>query len=183
MGHPFATLLGHWRCQMPLWSSCTPADVEQTRGTGELSAVTGLWPHSDYGDVVGQLPWLECCHEGLHSAEEGQTRNMQKWICPLHEATLGICWALSQGRWQARWELMVRMKELTGKDDTGAGVCSRPLEQGENVDEDSYRELETASQSQTLVLVGEFHYPGIRWRSTNSPGHSWKALMVTSYPW
>lgn len=73
------------------------------------------------------------------------------------------------------------IKELAGKGDTGVGVCFRPPEQEEEVDEHFYRQLETASQSQILVLVGEFHYPGIHWRRTNSPGRSWKAPITSCH--
>lgn len=75
--------------------------------------------------------------------------------------------------------LWVRTKELEGKGDTGVAVCSRLPKQEEEVGENFYRQQETASQTQTLVLVGEFHNPDIHWTSTNNPEHSWKALMIT----
>lgn len=88
-----------------------------------------------------------------------------------------LCLGVGDERGESLW---IRTKDLAGKGDTGEGVRSRPPEQEEEVGENFYRQLETASQSQTLVLVGKFHYPDIHWRSTNSPGHYWKALMITS---
>ncbi|KAJ7416114.1 glycerol kinase [Pitangus sulphuratus] len=53
----------------------------------------------------------------------------------------------------------------TSKGDTVVGVCYRPPEQEEEVNEAFYRQLEAASQSQALVLVGDFNYSDICWRN------------------
>ncbi|GAB0208569.1 cAMP-dependent protein kinase inhibitor alpha [Grus japonensis] len=42
---------------------------------------------------------------------------------------------------------------------------ARPPDQEEEVDEAFYRQLEVASQSQALVLMGDFNHPGICWNS------------------
>ncbi|KAJ7415949.1 hypothetical protein BTVI_36879 [Pitangus sulphuratus] len=47
-------------------------------------------------------------------------------------------------------------------------VDDKPPDQEEELDEAFYRELETASKSQELVLVGDFNYPDICWRSKQS---------------
>jgi len=43
------------------------------------------------------------------------------------------------------------------------GVYYRPPDQEEEVDEAFYRQLKVASQSQALVLVGDFKHPDICW--------------------
>ena len=43
------------------------------------------------------------------------------------------------------------------------GVYYRPPEQEEEVDEAFYRQLQAASQSQALVLMGDFSHPDISW--------------------
>lgn len=53
---------------------------------------------------------------------------------------------------------------------TVVGVCDRPPDQEEVVDEIFCRQLEEASRSQTLVFTGEFNHPNICWRSSRA-GH------------
>ena len=53
--------------------------------------------------------------------------------------------------------------------DTVVGVCYRPPDQ--EADEAFYRQLEVASQSQALVLMGDFHLPDICWKS-NTASHA-----------
>ncbi|PKU30953.1 rna-directed dna polymerase from mobile element jockey-like [Limosa lapponica baueri] len=47
--------------------------------------------------------------------------------------------------------------------------CDTPWDQEEEVDEAFYRQLEIASQSQALVLMGDFNHPDICWQNG---GHS-----------
>ncbi|GAB0182838.1 hypothetical protein GRJ2_000749100 [Grus japonensis] len=49
--------------------------------------------------------------------------------------------------------------------DTVVGVYYRPPDQEEEVDEAFYRQLEVASQSQALVLMGDFKHPDICWKN------------------
>lgn len=51
--------------------------------------------------------------------------------------------------------LWVRIKGQTRRGDTIVSVCCRPWEQEEEVDEAFYRQLEAASKSQALALVGD----------------------------
>ena len=58
-----------------------------------------------------------------------------------------------------------------GKDDGKAnkadillGVCYRPPNQDEDVDEMFYKQLEEVSQSVALVLVGNFNLPEVCWK-------------------
>jgi len=47
--------------------------------------------------------------------------------------------------------------------DSVVGVYYRPPDQEEEVDEDFYRHLNAASQSQALVVMGDFNHPDICW--------------------
>ncbi|GAB0210390.1 mitochondrial enolase superfamily member 1 [Grus japonensis] len=52
--------------------------------------------------------------------------------------------------------------------DTVVGVYYRPPDQEEEVDEAFYRQLEVASRSQALVLMGDFNHPGICWKDNRA---------------
>ncbi|GAB0209507.1 mitochondrial enolase superfamily member 1 [Grus japonensis] len=52
--------------------------------------------------------------------------------------------------------------------DTVVGVYYRPPGQDEEVDEAFCRQLEVASQSQALVLMGDFHHPDICWKGNTA---------------
>lgn len=64
------------------------------------------------------------------------------------------------------------------------GICCRLSDHGEEVDEAINRQLEAATKSKGLVLVGDFNTltsaGGTTWQSTNSPGGFWKVLATTS---
>lgn len=45
------------------------------------------------------------------------------------------------------------------------GVCCRPSDHREEVGEAFYRQLEAATKSQALALVGYFNHPDISWRN------------------
>ena len=57
--------------------------------------------------------------------------------------------------------LWVRIKRQAHKGDITVGVYYRPPDQEEEVDEAFYRQLQAASQSQALVLMGDFNHPDI----------------------
>ena len=61
--------------------------------------------------------------------------------------------------------LWVRIKGQAGMGDTVVGVYYRPPDQEEEVDEAFHKQLKVASQSQALVLMGDFNYPDICWKS------------------
>jgi len=44
------------------------------------------------------------------------------------------------------------------------GVCYRPLNQGEEMDEAFYEQFAEVTQSPALILVGDFNFPGICWK-------------------
>ena len=74
------------------------------------------------------------------------------------------CIELGLGANEERAEsLWVRIKGQAHMGDITVGVYYRPPEQEEKIDEASYRQLQTASQSQALVLLGDFNHPDISW--------------------
>ncbi|GAB0204837.1 hypothetical protein GRJ2_002949300 [Grus japonensis] len=60
--------------------------------------------------------------------------------------------------------LWVRIKGRAGTGDTIVGVCYRPPDQQDQVDEAICRQIGAASCSQPLVLMGNFNNPSICWR-------------------
>jgi len=59
--------------------------------------------------------------------------------------------------------LWVRIKGQAHTGDIMVGVYYRPPHQEEEVDEAFYKQLQAASQSQALVLMGDFNHPDISW--------------------
>ncbi|RMC21288.1 hypothetical protein DUI87_02149 [Hirundo rustica rustica] len=59
--------------------------------------------------------------------------------------------------------LWVRIKGKTNKADILLGVCNRPPNQEEEVDNLFYKQLQNISGSSALVLVGDFNLPDICW--------------------
>jgi len=66
--------------------------------------------------------------------------------------------------------LWVKIKGRAGTGDTTVGVCYRPPDQDERVDEALCRHIGKASHSKALVLMGDFNHPNICWRD-NTAGH------------
>jgi len=60
--------------------------------------------------------------------------------------------------------LWVKMKGKANKADILLGVCYRPPNHDEEVDEVFYKRLAEVSQSLDLVLVGDFNLPNICWK-------------------
>ncbi|KAJ7402889.1 hypothetical protein BTVI_82469 [Pitangus sulphuratus] len=72
--------------------------------------------------------------------------------------------------------LWVRTEGQASEGDT-LGIYYRPPNQEKEVDEAFYRQFEAASKSQAVVLVGDFSYPDICWRSTTvKDNHSTRFL-------
>ena len=61
--------------------------------------------------------------------------------------------------------MWVRIKEQAGMGDTVVGICYRPPDQDEEVEEAFYRQLIAASQLHALVIMGDFKYPDICWKA------------------
>ncbi|GAB0206941.1 hypothetical protein GRJ2_003159700 [Grus japonensis] len=62
---------------------------------------------------------------------------------------------------------------------TVVGVYYRPPDQEEEVDEAFYRQLEVTSQSQALVVMGDFHHPDICWKG-NTARHTQSRMFLQS---
>jgi len=61
------------------------------------------------------------------------------------------------------------------------GVYYRPPDQEEEVNEAFYRQLKAASQSQALVLMGDFNHPDFSWEDhTARHMQSWRFLQSIS---
>ena len=60
--------------------------------------------------------------------------------------------------------LWVKMRGKANKADILLGVCYRPPNQDEEVDEVSCKRLAAVSQSLALVLMGKFNLPNICWK-------------------
>jgi len=66
--------------------------------------------------------------------------------------------------------LWVKIKGRAGASDTTVGVCYRPPDQDQQVDEALYRQIGEASRSKALVHTRDFNHPDICWRD-NTAGH------------
>jgi len=71
-----------------------------------------------------------------------------------------LCLGADKEQVQGLW---VRIKGQAHTGDITVGVYYRPPDQEKEVDEAFYKQLKTASQSQALVLVGDFNHPDISW--------------------
>jgi len=71
-----------------------------------------------------------------------------------------LCLGADEKRVESLW---FRIKGQSHMGDDIVGVYYRPPDQEEEVDEAFYRQLQAASQSQALVLMGDFNHPDINW--------------------
>ncbi|XP_075302833.1 uncharacterized protein LOC142365677 isoform X1 [Opisthocomus hoazin] len=71
-----------------------------------------------------------------------------------------LCLGEDEERVESLW---VRIKGQPHVGDVIVGVYYRPPDQEEEVDEAFYRQLQAASQSQALVLMGDLNHPDISW--------------------
>ncbi|KAJ7397045.1 mitochondrial fission process protein 1 [Pitangus sulphuratus] len=79
-----------------------------------------------------------------------------------HLEYIKLCLGVEDEQVKSLW---VRIKGSTSKSDTVVGICYRPPKQEDEVDEAFYKQLEVVSESQALVLMGDFKFPDIVWRS------------------
>jgi len=109
---------------------------------------------------------------GWHAAMDGYrlfrkdrpTRRSRK-VAPYVRGQLE-CIELGLGADEERVEILwIRSKGQAHMGDIMVGVYYRPPDQGEEVDEAFYRQLQAASQSQALVLMGDFNHPDISWEN------------------
>ncbi|GAB0203090.1 hypothetical protein GRJ2_002774600 [Grus japonensis] len=76
-------------------------------------------------------------------------------------------------------EERVESLQVRIKGQANMGVYYRPPDQEEKADEAFYRQLEVASQSQALVLMGDFNHPDICWKG-NTARHAQSRRFLQS---
>ncbi|CAM5076528.1 unnamed protein product [Eretmochelys imbricata] len=64
--------------------------------------------------------------------------------------------------------LWIKFRSVCNKSDVVVGVCYRPPDQGDEVDEAFFRQLTEATRSQALILMGDFNFPDICWESNTA---------------
>ncbi|GAB0204485.1 hypothetical protein GRJ2_002914100 [Grus japonensis] len=128
----------------------------------DLIGITETWWDGSYGWSVGMEGYrlFRKDRQGRQGGGVTLYVNDQLECMELH---LGIDEELAERLW-------VRIKRSTGTGDIIAGVCYRPPDQGDRVDEVFYRQLGAPSCSQALILMGDFNHPNICWRD-NKVGH------------
>ena len=63
--------------------------------------------------------------------------------------------------------LWVRIRDQgNNKGNLVVGVCYRPPDPGKSIDDDFLLQLQKASHSQALILLGNFNHPNICWKSS-----------------
>ena len=66
--------------------------------------------------------------------------------------------------------MWVKIKDRSSKGNLVAGVCYRPPDQEEAVDEAFLLQLQEVSHLRALVLMGDFNHPDICWDSGMAGG-------------
>ncbi|CAM5130495.1 unnamed protein product, partial [Natator depressus] len=61
--------------------------------------------------------------------------------------------------------LWIKFRSVSNKGDVVVGVCYRPPDQGDEVDEAFFWQLTEVTRSHALVLMGDFNHPDICWES------------------
>ncbi|KAG6928006.1 hypothetical protein G0U57_008907, partial [Chelydra serpentina] len=64
--------------------------------------------------------------------------------------------------------LWITFRSVSNKGNVVVGVCYRPPDQGDEVDEAFFRQLTEVTRSQALVLMGDFNHPDICWESNTA---------------
>jgi len=131
----------------------------------ELEAII---PQDDYDFVAITEMWWDNSHD-WHAVMDGYrlfrkdrpTRRGGGVALYVREQV--ECIELGLGADERAESLWVRIKGQAHKGDVMVGVYYRPPDQQEEVDEAFYRQLQAASQSQALVLMGDFNHPDISW--------------------
>ncbi|CAM4671219.1 unnamed protein product [Caretta caretta] len=64
--------------------------------------------------------------------------------------------------------LWIKFRSVCNKSDVVVGVCYRPPDQGDEVDEAFFWQLTEATRSHALILMGDFNFPDICWESNTA---------------
>ncbi|PKU39002.1 egf-like repeat and discoidin i-like domain-containing protein 3 [Limosa lapponica baueri] len=89
---------------------------------------------------------------------EGIPFYIKKWI-EREELSLSNSHEQAESPW-------VRIKDQGNKGNPVVGVYYRPPNQGEPIDEAFLLQLQEASCSQALILLGDFNHPDICWKNS-----------------
>ncbi|KAK4820811.1 LOW QUALITY PROTEIN: hypothetical protein QYF61_007205 [Mycteria americana] len=90
-----------------------------------------------------------------------QGRRGGGWLCLLGECFHCVELSDYDNKVECLW---VRMRGKANKADILLGVCYRPPNQDEEIDEAFYKQLAGVPQSLALVLVGVFNFPDVCWK-------------------
>jgi len=107
--------------------------------------------------MTGMLSWM-----ATHITKDRPTRRGGGVALYVREQLECIELWLGKDKEQVK-SLSVRIKGQPHMGDVIVGVYYRPPDHDEEVDEAFYRQLKVASQSQALVLMGDFNHPDISW--------------------
>lgn len=167
MGRSPKPSLGTQHAVVPLQSASTLVMQygEQTRCAGHLCAIAGLKSFWDHGDLVGWLPWLECCDQGVRALQDKVRLGRCSREVAIYVREQLECMKLLPGMGEEPSEsLWIRIKERTRQSDFMVDVCYMPSDQEELVGQAFCRPVGAASCSQALLIMGNFKHPIICWR-------------------
>ncbi|KAK4830418.1 hypothetical protein QYF61_011042 [Mycteria americana] len=114
---------------------------------------------------------------GRRAVQKGQARKegkgvalyIKKWI-ECEEPSLKNSHEQAESLW-------VRIRDRGNKGNLVVGVYYRPPNQGEPIDEAFFLQLQEASRSQPLVLLGDFNHPNICWKSSTESCRQSRRLL------
>uniref|UniRef100_A0A8C3SFI0 Zona pellucida sperm-binding protein 4 n=1 Tax=Chelydra serpentina TaxID=8475 RepID=A0A8C3SFI0_CHESE len=69
---------------------------------------------------------------------------------------------------QKNLSLWIKLRSVSNKGNVVVGVCYRPPDQADEVDEAFFQQLTEVTRSQALVLMGDFNHPDICWESNTA---------------
>nr|XP_048691935.1 uncharacterized protein LOC125630279 [Caretta caretta] len=64
--------------------------------------------------------------------------------------------------------LWIKFRSMSNKGDVLVGICYRPPDEGDEMDEAFFRQLMEVTRLQALVLMGDFNHPDICWESNTA---------------
>ena len=126
-------------------------------GNYDVAAITETWwdDSHDWSVAVDGYKLFRRDRRGRRGG--GVALYVRKWIdCE------ELCLRNSHDQVESLW---LKIKDRSSKGHPVAGVCYRPPDQGESVDEAFLLQLQELLHSQALVLMGDFNHPGICWGS------------------
>lgn len=133
----------------------------------------GLWRRGRIALLIGVLQWRDTGSSGKigwAGEEEGLIELYTKERLEFMELYLRTGDKAVESLW-----VRIRRQTITG--DAVPGVCYRPPDREEEVDEAFFRQSEKASQLQALVLVRDFNHPSICWKDNTAGQEQSRRLL------